>query len=117
MTLGANNFKKLVGNLLSVAMPTFGEEIEYRPVSGGRFRFVAVFDRNFQKVDPDTEAVVSTNQPRLGIKLSDIPREPCQNDQVKVLNSDTNEVEFYKVTEIQEDGQGGCALWLNKLNE
>jgi len=104
-------FKGHVDRLLSVAVPTFGERIEYRPLSGGRYNLTAVYDQEFTQIDPDTETVISVNKPHVGLKLKDIPGEPMQGDEVKADGT------LYKVNEIQEDGQGGVVLWLTKLDE
>ena len=64
------SFKELVGGLLDVAIPTFGETIDYRPNAGGSFSIEAVFDRSFEQIDPDTEEVIASNVPMLGIKLA-----------------------------------------------
>ena len=104
------SFKDLVGNLLEVAIPTFGEVVEYRPQTGGRYSLRAVLDRSFAQLDPETQIPVSINQPRLGIKLSDIAGEPRQGDTVRVNQ------ESFRVNEIQEDGQGGAYLLLTRLD-
>ena len=98
--------------LLSIAVPTFGQRVEYRPKnSNGRFTLTAVFDSEFTQIDPITEVKVSANRPRIGLKLRDIPGYPEQGDRVRIEGID------FKVNEIQEDGQGGVVLWLTKQDE
>jgi len=109
--MGKHYFNRLVDGLLNVAIPTFGQIVEYRPLSGGRFRLKAVFDTEFTQILPNTEQVVSVNRPHIGCKLIDIPAEPLQGDTVRV------EGDYFFVSEIQEDGQGGVLLWLTKQNE
>lgn len=103
------NFKdKLVKRLLGHATRRLGEKVEYRYVNGGVKQIDAVFDNEFEQVDPDTERVVSTNQPVIGIRLSDIAREPVVNDEVYIIRDNKT----YKVQDTQEDGQGGVTLFL-----
>lgn len=103
------SFKELVGGLLSVAIPTFGQEIDYRPKRGGSFTIMAVFDRAFEQIDPDTEEVVASNIPMIGIKLADLPFKPDRLDEVRI------EGERFEVTDSQEDGQGGATLALHRM--
>jgi hypothetical protein len=100
------SFKDLVCGLLDVAIPCFGESVCYRPKRGGAHTIEAVFDREAIQVDPDTEEIVASNNPRIGIKLSDIPNPPQQGDRVDIGQ------ERFEVTDSQEDGQGGAALLL-----
>lgn len=112
-------FKGCYDTLLSVATSpcTFGEGVEYRPLSGGRYNVKAVFDQNFEQIDPDTEATVSVQQPRIEVKLDDIPVEPRAGDKVRLYNSDSKVFENYEVTEIQEDGIGGAVLFFKILED
>ncbi len=109
--MGSHFFHRLVDGLLSRAIPTFGQKVEYRPKTGGRYSVTAVFDSEFQQIDPQTEVVVSVNRPRVGVKLIDLPGEPVQGDEFRI------HPDFYVVNEVQEDGQGGATLWLTKKNE
>jgi len=102
------SFKELVGGLLDVAIPTFGETIDYRPNAGGSFSIEAVFDRSFEQIDPDTEEVIASNVPMLGIKLANLPFSPDRGDEVRIGR------ERFQVIDSQEDGQGGARLILNR---
>ena len=104
------SFKDLVCCLLKTAIPTFGEEICYRPGAGGAFTFKAVFDENFIQIDPDTEEQVASNAPAIGIKESDIPFAPTNTDIVEIGKR------RFKVVDSQEDGQGGITLYLNEVS-
>lgn len=104
------SFKDLVGCALDVIIPCTGEEVCYRPRAGGAFDIPAVFDENFQIVDPDTEEVVSSQQPGIGVKLANIPFVPTQDDRVSIGRR------TFKVTDVQEDGQGGASILMNELD-
>lgn len=103
------SFKDLVGGLLDVNIPCFGEEICYEPESGGFFRIPGVFDQAYFATDPDTEEVVSGNTLMVGIKLSNIPVTPEENDKVSILNRK------FEVVDVQEDGQGGATIFLHEF--
>ena len=101
-------FKDLVGGLLSVAIPTFGETVYYHPDKGGSFTICAVFDEAFEYVDPDTEELVATVMPAIGVKLADIPFKPTREDEVRIGKR------RFEVVDSQEDGQGGARIILHE---
>ena len=101
------SFKDKVDKLLGVAIPLFGEQVEYRFKDGGCKKIRGVFDDDFELVDPDTETVISSNASRLGIRLRDLPRLPKQRDEILIGGK------LYEVRDSQEDGQGGTSLILN----
>lgn len=101
-------FKCRVDKMLETIINATGETVEYRPVNGGSFEICAVFDNEAQLVDPDSEQLVSSNEPAIGIRLRDLPNFPKYNDIVVA------EKETYRVIDIREDGQGGASLLLHK---
>lgn len=103
------NFKNnLVNRLLGHATRILGEKIIYEYVEGGTVEIDAIFDNEWEQVDPDTERVVSSNQPILGVKLKDLDRMPKTNDIVYIKRDN----EKYVVHDSREDGQGGVSLFL-----
>lgn len=102
-------FKRMTSGLLKIAVPTFGEEVDYRPKNGGSRRIQAVFDEEFLAVDPNTEALVSSNNPAIGIRLADLDAEPQQGDKVLIGGK-----RLFKVEDSIEDGQGGATLTLTR---
>lgn len=103
------SFKDLVDCVLETAIPICGELVCYRPSKGGAFTIPAVFDEDFQSVDPDTEEIVSTNRPAIGIKLRNLPFIPSDKDQVEIGER------VFKVTDVREDGQGGATIFMNEV--
>jgi hypothetical protein len=102
-------FKDLVNNLLGVAIPTFGEYVEYRPRSGGKLTLIAVFDQPADDLNTETQVIMNVTRPRLGIRLKDLPKaEP--GDKVRIKN------ELFEITNVDEDGQGGAYLYLLRLS-
>ena len=89
----------------------FGEEVLYKPLKGGSYNLQAVFDRNFQQVDPDTEVIIASNVPAIGVNLNDMYEKPEQGDEVEI------EDELFRVSDSQEDGQGGSTLILQKVDD
>jgi len=103
------NFKNnLVKRLLGHATRILGEEIEFRYKDGGSKKIKAIFDNEWEQVDPDTERVVSSNQPILGVRLSDLKREPTTGDSILILRDQKE----YIIQDTREDGQGGVSLFL-----
>ena len=100
---------RLVQNLLKTTIRMIGEKIEYRYKRGGRKEIYAVFDEDYEAVDPDTEKVISSNQPTIGINLTDLNGKPAVDDQVVRLEDGQK----YRVTDTREDGQGGALLLLH----
>lgn len=98
----------MVCGLLDTVIPCFGEDVCYRPQAGGAFTIKAVFDDDHIFSDPDTEELISTNNPRIGVKLLDLAFHPLQGDRVDIGR------ESFDVTDVQEDGQGGAEIHLIK---
>ena len=92
-------------------MSAFGEEVKFFPTKAGGVCVVnGVFDSKYQVVDPDTQEMISTNKPGLGVNLNDFQVQPMQGDVFEIRG-----IKF-RVTDKQEDGQGGAVLLLNKVN-
>lgn len=108
--MSVTSFKSRVSSLLGIVIPATGEDVEYRPKSGGVIKIKAVFDSEFLEVDPDTEALVSSFSPRIGVRLSDLQGKPAKGDSVIIIDSGKR----FRVTDSQEDGQGGATLLLHK---
>lgn len=103
------DFRDRVNSVLRHCTSNFGEQVTYYPRDGGTKKIRAIFDNNYESVDPETEQVVSSNQPMIGVNLNDAKFEMRINDQVQVRNL------RYKVIEVREDGQGGASLFLHKV--
>lgn len=99
--------------VLDVCMNTFGVDVDgyfiYVPASGVSHKVRGIFDMAFQSADPNTHAAVTTTQPILGVKLSDLPVYPQKGD--KVIVKDVT----YRIIEVQKDVHGGASLYLHKL--
>ena len=103
------NFKNnLVQRVLGIATRVLGEPVQYQHQSGAVSSIQAIFDNEWQQVDPDTERVVSSNQPVIGIKLSDLLVYPKVGDLIIVID----DIKNFIVQDVREDGQGGASLFL-----
>lgn len=102
------DFRERVDKLLNVATRNFGEDVTLLPKSGGRYIIKGIFDNEYEAIDPDTEQLISSQQPILGINLHGLKKDPNAGDQVKIRNL------FYNIIEVREDGHGGATLYLHK---
>lgn len=110
------SFREKYGCVLDVCMDEFGAQCEepviYRPIKGGgEFKIRAIYDRDAITVDPDTEQVISTSEPMIGVKLADLLFSPSVGDQVTVLG------EQFKVVDTEDDAHGGMTMKLHKTKK
>jgi len=107
-----SEFSSQVSDLLDCAAFAFGIDVTYMPVKGGSHAIKAIFDNQWEQVDPDTETVIASNLPRINVKLQDLKKlgiVPCKKDRVDIKGV------LYQVIDSQEDGQGASELILHKV--
>ena len=104
------DFRSRVDSVLKKATATFGEECKFFPKEGGCFVLNGIFDNTYEAIDPDTEQVLSGNQPALGVNLNDVKFKLKQGCEVELRNT------RFKVSDVQKDGQGGAVLRLQRKN-
>lgn len=97
------------GAVLDSCMGAFGEDIEYTPSGGSPVSTVGIFDNEYQAIDPNTGAIVTSTGPILGVKNENLPQAPREEDTVAVRGQQ------YRVIQVQTDGQGGSKLLLHKI--
>lgn len=68
----------------------------------------AIFDTAHVAVDPETGAPVSSLNPVLGVRLSDLPNEPTSRDLVRARGL------LYRIHDVQPDGIAGLTIILKK---
>jgi hypothetical protein len=68
-----------------------------------------VFDSAHIEIDPETQAPVSSINPVLGVRLSDLPNEPTPRDRVRVRG------QLYRISDVQPDGVAGALIVLKKV--
>jgi hypothetical protein len=105
----------MANRMLGVAVRTFSERntdneitVRYSPANGSPYDLVAVFDSASVSVDPNTGAQVSSVNPIIGVRLSDMSSLPAKGDRVTVRGI------AYIVQPPQFDGVAGALLELKK---
>ncbi|MBO3274133.1 head-tail joining protein [Pseudomonas schmalbachii] len=107
-------WQQMADRMLGVALRTF-DEVETHEVAyfvGGVGEGVrlpwAVFDKAHLVIDPETQAVVSSTNPALGVRLQDMPGMPTRRDTVRVRDV------LYRIDDVQQDGVSGAVLILRR---
>lgn len=104
-------FSNLAAQTQNAAKVTFGEDVVYSPNEGEDVAAVGVFSKVYELVDPDTENLVSSDQPTLGIKDSDFPKVVEKNEVFTIREK------VYRVRDSQADGEGWTRLFLYEVSE
>lgn len=88
-----------------------GDVADYTTIGNVNFTIEGVFDNNYERVDPSSDMVISSNVCVFSCHLENFPdgSEPNENDRLVIKSQD------YKVIDPQEDGQGGVKLILHKV--
>ncbi len=102
------DFRDRVDKILNAATRNFGEDVVWMPTNGGRYVIKGIFDHEYEAIDPDTEQVISSQIPALGVNLHSLNGRVKEGDRFKIRNLN------YKAYEIREDGQGGATVFLHK---
>lgn len=108
----ANNWPGAVNRVLGAALTHFGEAVTYAPAAApaNLLPIEGIFNEVWREVEPDG-AVVSSNQPNLGVRLADFPDGPPMPEDTFVIRSTV-----YKAVDVQEDGEGGAKILLHKVD-
>jgi hypothetical protein len=102
------DWKQQSAALADLAVGTFGEDVTFSPKAGGGSHTVtAVFDEDFQSVDPDAGVPVTSRRPNLGVVLANLPVPPQKGDTWTVRGIE------YRCTEVQPDSEGHAAILLH----
>ncbi|WP_349616931.1 head-tail joining protein [Azotobacter salinestris] len=102
----------MANRMLGVAVRTFSEPSVYWLTDGvepGVELPQAVFDSAHVEIDPETQAPVSSTNPVLGVRLSDLPNERTPRDRVRVRD------QLYRISDVQPDGVAGALIVLKKV--
>lgn len=97
--------------ILSPLQRRFGTAITYQPATGVPFPISGIYDKAFFGVDPTTGESVVTNQPTVGVQMSQFSghANPLQGDQLTILRTG----EVWVIREVHPDGHGAARLMLN----
>ena len=107
--MGGSNWQEMTDLVSTACLATFSEEIIYEPYLLNPMKIDAIFDNEFESIDPNTGATVISTQPMIGVKNSHLPRGPEKGDIVIIRGK------RYRVIETQTDGQAMSRLMLNVI--
>lgn len=99
----------LTSNVADHCVSTFSEAVVFEPHDLTPVQIDAIFDNEFESIDPNTGATVISTQPMIGVKTAHLPRAPERGDTVQIRG------QRYRVTEAQTDGQAMYRLMLNLI--
>ena len=111
----------MADRMLGVAVRTFSAPL-VELIPGGTGTPVvlaqAVFDSSHITVDPETGAPVSSNNPVLGVRMSDLPAPPIPGSDLIRVSSLSGGMAWangtYKINDAQPDGVAGATLYLKR---
>ncbi|OFZ54973.1 MAG: hypothetical protein A2428_03105 [Bdellovibrionales bacterium RIFOXYC1_FULL_54_43] len=102
------DWSTLSDGVLSRALNTFGTPVSYTPNGGDEIQISGVFSNAHILVEVGG-VPQSMTAPTLGIRLADLPAKPTKDDQITIKGLN------YRITDSQEDGEGGTTLILNQV--
>jgi hypothetical protein len=95
--------------MLKTALGTFGQQVIYKRGLVSTTIDKAVFDKNYQAVDPSTGAIITSDNPMIGIKQTDLP------DGVYMVGDEVQvDGVWYRAIQPQIDSEGGIKIILKK---
>lgn len=103
------SWRDLTANVMRTCRDTFGENVVYISKGLAPQSIQAIFDNEFQQVDPTTGILVVSQQPIIGILDTDLQQASGPGDRVLIRGIE------YRIVETQPDGQAGTKLLLNKI--
>lgn len=94
--------------VLAPTVGTFGEDATYMPQGAPAFPLWGVFDEAFKDVANLDPLEANTVMPVIGVRLSQMPVMPQQNDQIRIASVSR----LYFVIDVKPDGHGWAKLML-----
>jgi hypothetical protein len=99
--------------VLDPTVGTFGEAATYIPAVGAAFPLIGVFDEAYRDIASLDPLEANAVMPVLGVRLSQMPVMPLQNDQVRI----TSVNRLYYVIDVRVDGHGWAKLMLDDTGQ
>lgn len=99
--------------VLAPTVGTFGQDAMYLPASAPAFPLYGVFDEAFKDVANLDPLEANTVMPVIGVRLSQMPVMPQQNDQVRIASVNR----LYYVIDVKPDGHGHAKLMLGDTKQ
>ena len=103
-----SNWRQLTRSVMGICRNVLSESIEYTCSGLTQITINAIVDYESHQIDPNTGAVIISNQPMVGVKDLDLPKRPDVGDTCIVRGIS------YQIVERIEDGQAGTRLRLNQ---
>ena len=98
----------------------FGEPMTYMPLAGGSFPISGIFDNAYLKevMFEDASTGVSEVSACVGVRLSELPADPVQNDQLFIPANPRlyRPAATYVVRQPRPDSRGGFRLLLSRVS-
>lgn len=95
---------------MRTTLSVFGVAITYKRGATSVPISKAVFDENYQTVDPNTGAAILSDNPMIGVRLADLPGGEWQEGDTVVVRGVT-----YRCIEPQKDSEGHAKIILHRL--
>jgi hypothetical protein len=99
-------WREQIEALQGAAVRTFTEPVTYSPAAGGSLELTGIFRQSHIGVDPGMSIEVSSENPVLELRASDLPAGPNRADRVVIRSV------RYRVADHIEDGEGMLSLEL-----
>lgn len=96
--------------MLRTTLKVFGEQVTYIRGATSVSLNKAVFDENFQSVDPNTGAAIISDNPMIGVRLEELPGGEWEDGDTVVVRGVT-----YTAIEPQKDSEGHAKIILHRL--
>lgn len=105
------SWERSIGLLNKACINAFAgrKVILYKHSTGEEYQIKGIFDRNFSSVDPDSGAIIISNNPILSITEKDLIKLPDEGDSVSIGGVN------YRILEAQPDSEGMSKLILREL--
>lgn len=110
-----NGYLQLADDVLQDCLDTFGIPAEFRPAVGAPYAIPSggVFRERHEEVDPVTGTPVTSLQPMLDVRRSEIPHDDDLDDDDRIFVRGR----LWEILDVQKDGETGCKILLNQVAE
>lgn len=96
--------------MLRTVLATFGEPVIYVRDGAETQIHKAVFDQNYQAVDPNTGATIISDNPMIGVRIADLPDGEWREGDEVIVRGVT-----YRCIEPVKDSEGHMRIVLHRL--
>lgn len=104
------SFQSMMDSAMGVVIGSLGEDepVTYQRGAGTTYSIGGVFQEMHEELDPEVGGIISSDQPELLIRNSDLPLAPQRGDRVEVRGR------WFTVADAQPDGNAGTLLLLHR---